>query len=267
MLEKSILKYLDKNEILFKNIKCSIYSTRGNKDKMEDVYVINNEDGIFLAGIFDGHGGDEIAIYLSKNIKSVKDIIGNPTYLDYNKINKFFINMDKDILKLYPNTNSGSTCTLVIIVNDHILFINLGDSTSIYFNSKIYYKTKPHRPNKNVETNRILLSNNFITNNNGTYRINNSLAVSRSFGDYKYKFIGGKYNGVISASSIIPSISILNKINKSKIIMGSDGLFDFIDDEDILFYRKKTNYPVNIINKAIKYGSKDNIMLIMIDLV
>ena len=54
-------KSININSIRLSNIKCSIYSTRGKKNRMEDNYIIESDDEIFLAGIFDGHNGELIS--------------------------------------------------------------------------------------------------------------------------------------------------------------------------------------------------------------
>ena len=133
------------------------------------------------------------------------------------------------------------------------------------YKNKILYQSLIHRPNIIKEKHRIE-KNTYIKNN----RIENKLLLSRSIGDYNYKFINNKYNGIKSPVICIPYFEKFNKISNSFILMATDGLWEFIDNKtliDLLKIDVPSNLIINkLINLAIKNGSNDNILAILIEL-
>lgn len=51
-------------------------------------------------------------------------------------------------------------------------------------NGKIVYITEAHKPNDNIEKERIEKCGGNVSFASGTWRVNSSLAVARSFGNY-----------------------------------------------------------------------------------
>ena len=57
------------------NLRYGVCSIQGWRKSMEDAHITKTDlgDGISLFGVFDGHGGDEVAKYIAKNfIKELK---------------------------------------------------------------------------------------------------------------------------------------------------------------------------------------------------
>jgi len=243
---------------------------------MEDQEVINHINGIYIIGLFDGHGGDEISKTLPNILNGILNIVESYKLKIINReklkknIQKEFINIDKLILKK-EFVRQGSTSLLLYILDKEVISINLGDSKTIFLNNtfQLEFENIQHRPNLLSEIDRIIYNKYTVTKYADIYRLNNELSLSRSFGDFKYKFINGVYNGIDSAVSVIPDIEFINTSDTKYIILATDGLWDYIDNDIIIKYIQNKNIkfidlPKKIILEAIKRGSNDNISIIII---
>uniref|UniRef100_A0A6C0IVZ5 PPM-type phosphatase domain-containing protein n=1 Tax=viral metagenome TaxID=1070528 RepID=A0A6C0IVZ5_9ZZZZ len=267
-------EYLEKkaisiNNYLYSNINLDIFvgNTIGNRCHMQDFYYIDEYKELIIISLADGHGGSDISNNLSKNLNILYDIVLLfddklvSKKIFEKKINKFFLYLDNKFKKF---KNQGSTLSIVILSTKYIYHINLGDSNMVYVkNNSIIHNSIIHRPNNKSESLRIKKSYD-ITNN----RIDSSLSFSRSIGDYKYKIYNDKYDGILSAISVIPSINYFNRLSDSYIIFSTDGFHDFIDINNVINILNKHTIDNQIINKLINYtiqkGSNDNITLIII---
>lgn len=278
----SIDKFIDKfniEQLYFKDLKATFSKIQGKRNSMEDFYYFDIIDDIKILGLFDGHSGSDISNILPSLFKNLnKCIIKYKNYnIDINilkeNIYKEYINIDKFLLKK-KFKKQGSTAILLYIFNDKIITINLGDSNTMFLNYLMQNKFESiqHRPNNIIEYNRIVNSKCNVTNNNGIYRINNELSVSRSFGDFKFKFSKNIYDGINSAVSIIPDIYIFSILENYIIIIATDGFWDYINFDEITKIILKYNIfeinkiSQNLILQAIKNGSNDNISLILMNI-
>lgn len=85
----------------------------------------------------------------------------------------------------------GTTANIVIVdlTNKLIVCANVGDSRAIMCDSKgsAYALSKDHKPNNPEEMIRIRENGGYISNKSGCWRVDGSLACSRSLGDYPLK--------------------------------------------------------------------------------
>ena len=262
-----------------------IVSSQGRRKTMEDFYLIEVYKSIIIYGIFDGHSGDFISsklpILIKDSLIKKLEIIKNDKNKIISTINDFFIDIDKIFYnewKLNKFLDDGSTANIIICIDKDIYFVNLGDSRSLFFNNdKIIFSTQDHKPDNPNEQFRILKSGNTVIKRGEYYRINGSLAVSRSFGDFVYKTTNNKYDGINSSVSIIPNITVINipksKRNKPRyIIIASDGLWDVFSNIEIKNYINKSlkkgettkSILTNLIKMAWSRNSHDNISIILI---
>jgi serine/threonine protein phosphatase PrpC len=167
----------------------------------------------------------------------------------YKKVNDELYNTKFDI------HFSGSTCVLVFKIGQKIICSNVGDSRAILVKNKITLNKSnlhdieydyvqlsyDHKPNNKEERERIeklggeVAQEYFIDKQDepaGPFRVWNKgcnypgIAISRSLGDKIAELIG-----VISEPDIL-EFDIDN--NCKYIIMGSDGLFDHLSNDDIM---------------------------------
>lgn len=181
------------------------------------------EDGtgnIFF-GLFDGHGGPEVADWVSRNI--VNMFKENGCYKEGNWERAFketFVNVDaalkseevqKDLIVIAKQKRTeapilmhhfgarnddksaaGCTATCILLTPTQIICANAGDSRSVLSmgggpkngDGTAVDLSDDHRPTVESEKARIEASGKTVSKNG---RINGTLAVSRGFGDFHYK--------------------------------------------------------------------------------
>ena len=241
----------------------------GNKKINQDSYIIErNINGILnfnIFGVLDGHGeyghyaSQFVSRYVISHIKNhplikkcdePKEIYQNLTLNGYQIIANIFTDADVQIQKeKFDVQNSGSTCIIVIQLEEKIICANTGDSRAIMIydtnysdnliNTKIYnlsYDCKPELPN---ECQRIYECGGCVERavdeneqEGGPYRVwvygedYPGLAMSRSIGDLDAKKIG-----------VIPNPQIVEYTldNNSKyMLIASDGIWEFITNEEAM---------------------------------
>lgn len=173
---------------------------QGARPSMEDTHIIKlslqNHPEYAVFGIFDGHSDKFVAEYLKENMIGYLDSLEN--FDDISLSNKM-IEIDQDIISKIAEINiinikqnkmqinAGSTCCMVLIKDDDVTAINIGDSRSyIIKQDKFIQMTKDHKPNLDSERKRIKTAGGLVCLRD-VYRINGNLAVSRAFGDIEYK--------------------------------------------------------------------------------
>ena len=275
----------------------------GFKKTNQDTYLIEkNINGILnfnIFGVLDGHGIDghfasqfmsRYFIYRIKNHPKIK-ILDEPNEIyyklkenGYKIIANIFTDADLQIQKeKFEFYKSGTTCVIVIQLEEHLICANVGDSRAILvydenyddnlLNSKIYNLSYDCKPNLPLEKKRIYeyggtvekaLDENNIES--GPYRVwakNENypgLAMSRSIGD-----IDSKKFGVIPNPQIVEYV--LNYYSKYMIIC-SDGIWEFIDNEKAMKIGNKyylRNDPQGLcqelIQQAVNYWMKEDVVI------
>ena len=238
-----------------------------NQDNITIEYLENRN--IFI--LCDGHGGS----YLSKRIPNmiVNKFLKGIDLSDKNIVENIFKEIDSYLYNEYYLKNKkreGTTCSIILIIDNAIIGINLGDSAYLINSYDKYEYPFIHRPNNKIEIARILEAGHKIIKVGKDFRIDGRLSLSRSFGDYTYKFCNNKFNNVNGAVSCIPNFERYEK-DFDFIILGSDGFWDFVNKKNVLTYlklnirNKSTSLIVSdLIKIAIQNGSKDNISIIVI---
>lgn len=255
-------------------------SLKGLRDQNEDAHnIIVNANGknksiknVNYFAIYDGHGGTQISKFLEKTLPKF--------FLDKSCIyplKKSYVNKVYDSIqnKIKPYAaHVGSTALVVIMFRynkcSYLNVINSGDCRCILVrNNMAISLTKDHKPSWPEEHQRITKLGGKITRLPGDdWRIKD-LSVSRSFGD-------------ADATPFVthrPELFSYKLSDKDKfIIMGCDGLWDVVSNQDAVHFvlmhcydktlqhRLKTN--INIAKKLAEYaiskGSTDNVSVIVI---
>jgi protein phosphatase 1L len=100
---------------------------------------------------------------------------------------------DKILIERMTNAHlfCGTTANIVLVdlTNKLIICANVGDSRAVMCDSKgnAFALSADHKPNNPEEMSRIRENGGFIRNINGCWRVDGSLACSRSLGDYPLK--------------------------------------------------------------------------------
>ncbi|KAF2142431.1 uncharacterized protein K452DRAFT_318073 [Aplosporella prunicola CBS 121167] len=138
-------------------------------------------------GVYDGHGGDKVAIYTGENLHKI--IAKQDAFKEGNieqALKDGFLATDRAILSdpKYEEEVSGCTASVGVISNDKIFVANAGDSRSVL---GIKGRAKPlsfdHKPQNEGEKARITAAGGFVDFG----RVNGNLALSRAIGDFEFK--------------------------------------------------------------------------------
>ena len=266
--ENNILKLRNRPNLKHIKLKNFFYkedqNIKHNNKSMEDFILVKNPflNNLSLFALFDGHGGKNVAEYLKNNFCDVltKKIKENQNLHLTEILKDTIISIDKDIEKLNNVKECGSTGTIVIIDNDMIYSVNVGDSKSFYINDKeAIQMTEDHNCQNKIEVERVKKKNVKVFNG----RVFGCLCLTRTFGDTDFKECG------IDCEPHIQEISINeNKINY--IVIASDGIWDIVDDKQLFKMKNELKnenseeFCNNLVEYSLKGGSKDNISCIVL---
>ncbi|KAK6456473.1 ser/thr protein phosphatase [Scheffersomyces xylosifermentans] len=214
-----------------------IGTMQGYRMTMEDAHDvrINEDESLAVFGVFDGHGGktcsdylaDHLVKYIFKHLNSYQNKASLPLK-DYMKIIKdAFFKVDHDLSRMANLVNCGSTGIVATVVKDkYIVVANTGDSRCILSIDGVAKTLSfDHKPIIMNERIRVENSNGYILNN----RINEILALSRAFGDFKFKlpFIDSSRNKYINQNE---------KHFKNSLVHLPPELFQVTVEPDLLVY-------------------------------
>ncbi|TBU09823.1 protein phosphatase 2C [Hamiltosporidium magnivora] len=253
-----------------------------NMEKHENI-----EFSIF--GIFDGHGGYEVAEYCKENfIKFLKKEISNVTRNNLHVYNwesifkKTFIEIDNSLLKeKYIYSFIGTTALLLFINHNkpmnEFYIINLGDSTAFKCNETRYTVLNEHHNLRNsVEA--IRLRNTNINIFGG--RLDGKLDVTRSLGDFYFKKNENRnLDSCDKELSPVPECLRIKFAKEEVLSIMSDGVTDGIDfpslhkiiiqysfEKNQLNFLPKRIFEVCLMENPDKQRSEDNMSIIIIKL-
>ncbi len=238
--------FFPSNIVPLNTVKHCTNSIQGHRGKMEDTdinyYFEETNDNLY--GIFDGHGGDEVSIYLKNNF--IEEILKDILWEKYIKTKEI-----KDLISIITNVSKridenltehvlvGSTSIVTIITESTIVCANVGDSRCILLddNNNFEILSIDHKPDLENEAERIISAGGFL-NKYRPIRVDGLLAVSRAFGDYmfKQKERYWKTHKVIA----FPEIITIEREKRHKyVVLACDGIWDVLSSYKI----------TNIINK------------------
>jgi serine/threonine protein phosphatase PrpC len=228
---------------------------------MEDTHVyeaLSNNTHFF--GIFDGHGGAEVAEMCRDNFPKVikqglRDNASDPAVTIYNS----FMLVDNLAAHMERVNATGSTAVICLIYGSTVWFANAGDSMTMvaFDDGRVEMMSQEHKVENEKE--RIREAGGVVTYGDGCARIFGTLNVSRSIGDHFMK----KF---VIATPFIRSIS--RDLYKIKyILMASDGIWDVFTATEL--YNALNNNSemdirdrlLQIIELAKQKGSTDNITI------
>ncbi|KAL7908988.1 putative serine/threonine phosphatase 2C ptc2 [Trichoderma velutinum] len=144
-------------------------------------------DRLSFFGVFDGHGGDKVALFTGENVHKIifkQDSFKSGDYAQ--GLKDGFLATDRAILNdpKYEEEVSGCTACVSLIAGNKIYVANAGDSRAVL---GIKGRAKPlsndHKPQLETEKNRITAAGGFVDFG----RVNGNLALSRAIGDFEFK--------------------------------------------------------------------------------
>lgn len=141
-----------------------------------------------LFGVFDGHGGKEVAEYARENFK--KNFMNQKAFKE-GKYKEALINTFMDLDKILENEDfamdAGCTAVVCFVTKTQIFCSNAGDSRAVLSRGKkAVALSEDHKPNDPKELARIQKSGHSVF----MERVDGTLALSRALGDFGYKNSG-----------------------------------------------------------------------------
>ena len=126
---------------------------------------IKKQPNISYFSIFDGHSGNKCSDFLKENLhlylfnsSFFPHDIKNAIRESFKKAEENFQGMVYDVNSNILLDKSGSCALVMLIINDILFAINLGDSRALYSYDTgkfLYQITRDHKPNDEVERKRI----------------------------------------------------------------------------------------------------------------
>ncbi|CAD8181481.1 unnamed protein product [Paramecium octaurelia] len=235
-------------------------AVQGWRRSMEDthIFVCDLVPDVSLFGIFDGHGGNDVAIFVERHF--TEELLKNKNFKDQNfedALQETFLKMDELMfaeegqleLQLIKNSNEkggfdgGCTANVALFYKNTLYVANVGDSRSVLCrNNTNYDMSYDHKPEIYKEKQRIENAGGVIIHE----RVNGSLSISRALGDLNYK-LDTKLNQTEQLVIALPDIEKRELTEKDKfLLMGCDGIFDQLSHSELLQFinGKLGNQPV-----------------------
>jgi serine/threonine protein phosphatase PrpC len=252
--------------------KTIFFKDQGGREYMEDRIDICEtliRDYEYYA-VFDGHGGSDIVEYVHQNMRGLLiNLINNKDAMQLNEDDILYQGL-KTIVERLPMSvakHQGTTAVLVLRRAREMWIANCGDSRAIVSlsNGKSIQLTDDHKPNREDEYRRIISQGGFVAPSyrGDVYRVNGSLAVSRSIGDLSL-FPHVTWKPEITYASIAPTFKFL--------VLATDGIWDVLQNNDVstILNIQSTNNVNNVAKDicalARTRGSTDNISVVIVRL-
>jgi len=246
----------------------------GRRPTMEDTFSVcpklGGEEGREAFAIFDGHAGSIashfVAKYLDRIINSV--ISANPTEhplkwleLTYAKLTELFRQKLHDS-KVSGSKHCGTTGLIFLVDSTHYYIANVGDTRAVLSRGgkavRLSTDDKPSNPDEEL---RIRNLGGFVVVGSEISRVNGTLAVSRSIGDfYMHPYVTSE-----------PHLHEFTRDASDKfIILACDGVWDEVTDQHavdiVMGHKDPTRAAFSLRDKAYAYGSDDNISVMLLKL-
>ncbi|XP_063719102.1 probable protein phosphatase 2C T23F11.1 isoform X2 [Symsagittifera roscoffensis] len=205
---------------------------------MEDAHTcmmsIKEDPGSQFFGVFDGHGGTKIAQYSCKHLPHrVCSRLEYKTGQVESAAKKAFLDLDKEMMTNAELANdfSGSTACCVLIRQNKLYCMNVGDSRAIASIKGLPLSLSyDHKPNNIGEQTRIVKAGGFVELN----RVNGNLALSRALGDFSFKRNLKKQQDeqIVSA---LPDVTV-HDINTDLefVVVACDGIWDVLSNVEVV---------------------------------
>jgi protein phosphatase 1G len=280
------------------SLKFTASSLPGWKICLEDTYIsklnvvrTKADLPISIFGVFDGHGGKQVARFLQRNF--IYELLENSHFKTNNyttALEETFVKMDtllrspqgqQELFQLQGNKTEelgcGSTATVALLIGKSELYVaHVGDSRCYITNDwKLQALTNDHRPNDTNERERIVAAEGEIQNG----RVDDLINISRSIGDLKFKNnkdLPQSKQKLIS----LPEVKKIELTDKNEVILlGSSGFWQAEPTTEKHLERIKDLYAIEkdtvrtverYLDSAIGKSSggigNDNMTLILVDL-
>lgn len=218
---------------------CSaISSMQGWRIGMEDCHSqhlkLDEDNETSFFAVFDGHGGINAAEYCSNHMH--KKIVETEAYQQGDLVQACrdgFMACDNSMLndEGMQGDLSGCTAVCVLINNNRIFCSNTGDSRAVLSVSGVSEElSHDHKPTDKIEMQRIIAAGGWVEGD----RVNGSLAISRTMGDFVYKRDDSKSpeDQMITA---FPDVVVRDITDDCEfVVIACDGIWDVMSSHEVV---------------------------------
>ncbi|KAM3133145.1 hypothetical protein pb186bvf_014721 [Paramecium bursaria] len=244
-----------------KNILYAASKMQGWCIKMEASYITMTDliNDVSVFGIFDGHGGKEVAQFVQQHF--LLELLQNKNFQEFKfeeALKKSFLKMDEllncqagqQVINLnkgldYVPSYAGCAAIVSLIHKNTLYVANAGHSRAVLCRNNLPFEMSfDHRPENPEEKKRIQKAGGTIIEG----RINGNINLSRALGCPEYKSnlkLGPTEQLIIAVPDIM--MTELDFTKDKFILMGCDGIFQTLDNSSLLDY----------VNKNISQGKVD----------
>jgi protein phosphatase 2C family protein 2/3 len=214
---------------------------QGWRISMEDAHTteleLANRPGYSFFGVYDGHGGQNVARYSGSNLH--QKIAGDPSFPTNieNAIKSGFLAIDDDLRKdpQFAKDPSGCTAVISVITPDNYIYVgNAGDSRAVIsIDGTARDMSNDHKPVNPGESSRIHKAGGFVEFG----RVNGNLALSRAIGDFEFKQNTnfGPEEQIVTAYPDVQKIKI--EPNKTEfLVLACDGIWDCLTSQKVVSF-------------------------------
>ncbi|CAH8446395.1 unnamed protein product [Schistosoma curassoni] len=268
-------------------LRYAISSMQGWRLEMEDAHVAKSElpspfQYWSYFGVFDGHAGSRVselcaaklldAILNTEEFQKLSFDKEFDTSLVKKGIINGFLSFDRDLASDDSDEKSGSTAVIAFVTPTHIIMANCGDSRAILIrDNKTFLATQDHKPYNPIESRRISEAGGKVM----LSRVNGSLAVSRSLGDFEYKQVlnRGATEQLVSPE---PDIFIVERRKEfdQVLLLACDGIWDVFENDTLTTYvlhrlcclPSLADVCSEILDTSLHKGSRDNMSVLLVAL-
>lgn len=223
-------------------LKADVCAKKGKRITMEDAHCIETnlvipgfEDVIGFFGVFDGHGGNAVAVHAAKQVCSVVAQQLERTKDPVVSLVEGLKLVDEETRDL----RGGATALCALVVGDNCYVANLGDSRAVLYDTNhpgnVVPLSRDHKPYLADEEKRITKAGGKVTyytlpgSSDRVYRVNSILSVSRSLGDYSFK-PPSMTDCVVGNEAEVCQVTLTD--TSQCLILACDGLWDKVSNEE-----------------------------------
>lgn len=247
LLDKPNTEYIHADEGAANGLKYGVSSMQGWRMEMEDAHTIEPDvDGVpghSLFAVFDGHGGQNAAIFASERLlpcltklDKFKAYVADQTNLELlqQAMQEAFLEVDKEMrVDFQPKSTERSGCTAiaVMVTPTHLVCANAGDSRGLLSRSgKNMELSFDHKPWKDEERDRIEAAGGCVS----MKRVDGELAVSRALGDFQYK--NEELDPKMTKVTAYPDVIALERVpgEDQFVVLACDGIWDVMENPDVI---------------------------------
>eukprot|EP00050_Salpingoeca_kvevrii_P007067 m.293568 g.293568 ORF g.293568 m.293568 type:complete len:304 (-) comp12827_c0_seq1:242-1153(-) len=254
-----------------RSLRASARSIGGRKGFREDRLIAHRTPNCTAYAVFDGHAGPEAARLASRLFAPCLDKAVEVSQHPVDVVRRLFESLQHGLwaeLTALLGTNNpkevatGTTCTVVMITQQRVVVGHVGDSAAVLCRAgRLQHLTRPHHPDDPREAARIIAAGGYISDG-FIPRVNGRLAMTRALGAFHLADAG-----VIATPEIL-SRQIL--AHDEYVVLGTDGLFDYATDGEILSSVASSADPNDATRKLVDLayynGSTDDISSIVVPL-